>query len=438
MKKKFIANNIVLFATLSYGYYFFFYMLQNYSNKIGFPLNPSYYKLAEALILVFIATLFYIKYDMNDSIYVSYSYILYLFIFMPSAVYYWMANMSRAYFYMQFTSFTIVNTFFILYNRYNPLQCTYISKLNLSIIKDKIKSNDKYLRKVFVVIIIIFLICDLVIYYFYGHDLSYLFKLDKVYDIRLEARAKVPTKLNYIISWSSVVFVPTALALCFKYKKYYLSIIPIIIQLLLFTIGGNKIYIFALMLTVMMYLLFRFRLMYSLVTIINFGLMGSLIWKNVFLMALAIRRTFIFPASISFNYYEFFNIHPKMYLANSILSRFIGNQYKLDAPFIISRYVYREPEMSANVNFIANAYSNFGFAGIIIFTFILCFVLIFIDKISKNNKNKAIIVLITFSSFYALVNSGLLTAMLSHGIIVAMIVSSFFSLFYFSNKKNTA
>ncbi|WDU82027.1 hypothetical protein [Caloramator sp. Dgby_cultured_2] len=88
--------------------------------------------------------------------------------------------------------------------------------------------------------------------------------------------------------------------------------------------------------------------------------------------------------------------------------------------------MYHEPQMSANVNFIANAYSHIGFAGIIIFTLLLALVLLGFEYFSENNRNRKYIVLISFSSFLALVNSSLLTTLKTHGLLIALFMSILF------------
>jgi hypothetical protein len=280
--------------------------------------------------------------------------------------------------------------------------------------------------KIFMAIIGLFMIADIVIYIKYGNSVLYLFKLDKVYDIRLKARDAVPGKLKYIISWSAMVIVPASIAWCLKRKQYFLIVLPIIIQVLIFTIGGTKSHIFTLALVVFLYLLFAFKKMEWFVPCLNGLLAASLLLKNAFIMAVVVRRAFFFPMSISYSYYEFFTKFPQLRLSQSIFKRFFENPYKLDAPFIVSRYVYKAPVMSANSNYISNAFANYGFLGILAFTLIIAIILVIIERISYNKVGKKYIILITFCSFYALVNSALFTTLMTHGLIFALLLSFIF------------
>ena len=422
-KKRFLLNIVAFYALLSYGYYFFYYIFQNYSTKIGFPLNINYFKLIEGLFVILMVALFYVYNDMNESIYLTYTFIFYVFIIVPSASFYFMTNNSRSYFYMQILSIVILNLFYILNiifdnNRKNKKQ----EYLGLKLVP----KNFNLAMTGFLGVISLFMLADVLIYIKYGHSLLYLFKLDKVYDIRIKARSEVPNKLSYIISWSAMVIVPASIAFCVKIKKYYLIIIPIFVQILIFTIGGTKSHIFTLILVGFVFILYIYKKVDLFIPFINVLLAVTLLLKNAFIMAVVVNRAFFFPQSISYSHYHFFIKYPHLKLSNSILRHIFVNHYKLDAPFIISRYVYKAPVMSANTNFIANAYANYGLIGIILFTLIVAVILIIIERISVNEISKRYVILITFCSFFALINSALFTTMLTHGLLFSLLLAFVF------------
>ncbi|MFU0823639.1 MAG: hypothetical protein ACFWTK_01025 [Clostridium sp.] len=440
MKKKYFINISVLFALLSYSYYYFFYFIQNFSNKTGFPLHPNGVKLIESIVLIGIVTSFYVIYDINESIYLTFSYVLHIFVFLPMGVFYWMSNSSRAYFYMQFISFLILNLFYYVFVHKKHKSFEYVSsKINFLKIKNSkfytIFNSSKLFNIIFLGIIGLFIIADILAYKLYGNSIYYLFHMKEVYSIRLAARAKVPAKMSYIISWSALVIIPSCIAWCVKHKKYFFIAVPVIIQVLLFTIGGNKSHLFGLALTIFIFILFKNKFMYFFTTFLNFVIATSLIINNKFIMAIVIRRTFFVPASTSNAYYDFFSINPKIKLANSIFRVFFEDPYKLDPSFIISRYIYRLPDMSSNANYIANAYANFGLLGILVFSIILSLVFLFIEYFSLNKKYKEYIILISFSAVFVLTNSALLTTLSNHGLAFSIIMSYVF-IKAVNNKEN--
>lgn len=432
-KKWFLLNIIAFYALLSYGYYFFFYIFQNFSTKIGFQFEINYFKLVEGLIVILLVALFYVFNDINKSVYLTYTFIFYVFIIVPSSSYYFMSNNSRAYFYMQVLSIVILNLFYILNIKFDKNRKNEHEFVGLKLVPKKINLA----MAGFLGVIGLFMLSDVLIYMKYGHSLLYLFKLDKVYDIRIAARAQVPSKLSYIISWSAMVIVPASIAWIVKIKKYYLIVIPIFVQILIFTIGGTKSHIFTLVLVGFIFILYTYKKMDLFIPCLNLLLAGTLLLKNAFIMAVVIRRAFFFPQSISYSYYDFFTKYPQLKLSNSIFRHIFVNHYKLDAPFIISRYVYKTPVMSANTNFMANAFANYGLIGIISFSIVLAIILIMIERISSNGINKRYVILITFCSFYALVNSALFTTMLTHGLLFSVLLAFvFYTGLAFEHRKN--
>ncbi|MDO6355572.1 hypothetical protein Q3V94_10945 [Caloramator sp. CAR-1] len=411
-RKRFIISLGIYFVLLCYSYYFYFYIFQDYTYQVGYALNLNFIKLLEAIIFTILLGIIYFYYDINKSIYLTYSFILYILLFLPLSVFYWMSNNERPYFYMVVVSFLILQGIFLFYKGFTRRERRY-------------RSNGLYVYLLALTLLLFFAI-NIYAYVKYGHSIYYLFNLEKVYDIRFKARAAIPTYLKYILQWSALVVIPASIAYFAKIRRYYLIFIPLIIQALIFTINGSKFYLFSLIINLFVFLIYSEKLMYYMLPALNLFITAVLLLKNNFIMSVGIRRAFFVPQSLSFVYYDFFTKHPKLYLSSSILKRFIKNIYKLDSPFIIGRYVYHEPQMSANVNYIANAYSHIGFVGIIIFTLLLGLVLLGFEYFSENNRNRKYIVLISFSSFLALVNSSLLTTLKTHGLLIALFMSILF------------
>ncbi|KRQ87439.1 hypothetical protein ABG79_00777 [Caloramator mitchellensis] len=412
IRKAYIFNLAIYFILLCYSYYFYFYIYQDYTYQVGYSLSLNYFKLIEAIVFTVSLGALYLYYDISDSIYLTYSFILYVLLFVPFTVFYWMSNNYRQYFYMVVTAFLILELFFIAYKYF---------------FSTKREKNTRFnYEYILLFVFAVFLIVNIFAYLKYGHSLYYLINLDEVYNIRYESREKIPTYFKYILQWSALVVIPTSIAYITKIKKYYLLIIPLTVQLLIFTINGSKFYLFSLLINLFVFLIYSGGLMNFMLPALNLFITFVLLWKNNFVMSVGIRRAFFVPQSLSFVYYEFFKSHPKLYLSSSFLKRFVENIYSLDSPFIISRYVYHEPKMSANVNFIANAYSHLGFIGIVLFAIILALILLAFEYFSENNVNRKFVVLISFSSFLALVNSSLLTTLKTHGLLIAMIMSVLF------------
>ena len=75
----------------------------------------------------------------------------------------------------------------------------------------------------------------------------------------------------------------------------------------------------------------------------------------------------------------------------------------------------------ANANIWADAYANFGYAGILCFTLLLAILLWLYDSMAVNRDMRLAALAIGLPAF-ALANGGLLTSLLTNGIVLAMLL----------------
>ncbi|WDU82028.1 O-antigen polymerase [Caloramator sp. Dgby_cultured_2] len=290
-RKRFIISLGIYFVLLCYSYYYYFYVYQDYTYQVGYALNLNYLKLVEAIIFIFLLGLIYFYYDINKSIYLSFSFILYNLLFVPLSVFYWMSDNARAYFYMVVISFIILHVIFLIY------------KINIR--KERIYSSNALYLYLLVATFIVFAIINILAYVKYGNSLYYLFNLEKVYDIRFKSRDILPGYLKYILQWSALVVIPASIAYFAKIRRYYLIVIPLIVQALIFTINGSKFYLFSLIINLFVFLIYSEKLMYYMLPALNLFITSVLLLKNNFIMSVGIRRAFFVPQSLSFVYYDF-------------------------------------------------------------------------------------------------------------------------------------
>jgi hypothetical protein len=118
---------------------------------------------------------------------------------------------------------------------------------------------------------------------------------------------------------------------------------------------------------------------------------------------------------------QYFSEHNKFFLSNSIFRSFVNSNYSVSPPFIIGEYFYQSIKMSANGNFLADSFAQFGYFGILFYTLLLSFIL----KIMLNStKNLSLNILLpsVFLLIYALSNSALLTVILTYGLFLYLII----------------
>lgn len=128
------------------------------------------------------------------------------------------------------------------------------------------------------------------------------------------------------------------------------------------------------------------------------------------------------PGLLTGYYYEFFSSHPKALLGQSMFFRsWIDYPYALGPAELIGYTYFRDSSMSANANLWADAYANFGYAGIIIFTILLAAILWLYDSIAAGHDIRLCALVVALPAF-ALANSGLLTSVVTHGIGLAILI----------------
>jgi len=235
----------------------------------------------------------------------------------------------------------------------------------------------------------------------------------------------------YISIWLYFLFVPITLSIsCYfiNTKQYFIAVTFIIISIVsamsVFFLTGYKSAFFSIMLVtaiilsfktgvkgyaIIKYIIYIYLLSYILI-IINFS------WPALHF----IRRLFLAPGINASYYYDYFHIHQIYYLSHSFLSKWFLNEYGVGPPFIIGKVYYNAPNMSANANFWADAFANFSYTGIIIYSILLSMIIWIADSISKKHSLRFALAAIGMS-FYSLANSSLFTTILTYGLIFSII-----------------
>ncbi|MFC1998992.1 hypothetical protein ACFLVR_05080 [Chloroflexota bacterium] len=142
---------------------------------------------------------------------------------------------------------------------------------------------------------------------------------------------------------------------------------------------------------------------------------------NLWLSSLFTRRTILLPAQLSFYYYDFFSNNELVYLSHSIFRGFLEYPYELNPAHLIAQTYFNLPEMGANNGITADAYMNFGLAGLAIWAVLLASILKLLDACSKRVEFKIGVAAIVMPAI-VLTNSALLTSLLTHGILLALLI----------------
>lgn len=264
----------------------------------------------------------------------------------------------------------------------------------------------------------------LMIYKYLG--ISFNLDLTKVYDIRANyVEIGIPLS-GYIFNWVGAIINPVFFAIYITRKKWIYAALIFALQFLLFSSTGHKTYLFALIfVTVLMWIVTRKNpLIYmanGLTGIILLGMLSFWLIKDVWISALFTYRTLLVPGQLYFIYYDFFSQHEYVYLSYSIFQSFLDYPYHLGPTNLIGEVYFNNAKMSANTGIVGDAYMNFGFVGLILFAVLLVIILKLIDACAAKKDIKIAVAAIAMP-IITLTNGGLLTNLLTNGLLLSLLL----------------
>ena len=388
--------------TVSYGYYGFTYQsssaawsFTNWTLFLFCSFNLSLLVLKERLSSYIVTILFCLSF-IPCAIYFEYSGLPVLFLL--QLYLYW------------FLIITFVNIFPALSLKYSNF-----NKIS--------KRNNRKLHLVGEAVIIFFAFYICITKYSYN-GLYIQLDLTTVYNLRADAvNYNFGSFSAYFIAWSSLAFTIRGV-IAYARQEFFILFSMLILQILIFSIAGHKFYLFSLPTALIMSIFYRKRSLYLIpYGLIILSLVGKFIWAKYNILALVyllpFRNMFI-PALMTGNFLDFFSSNRPDYLTQSILGRLgFESEYSLPLPYLIDSN-YGDGTASANTGLLADAYSTFGFIGIIIYPILIAIVLRMLDAASSNIDLKYDAGIIVFFSV-ALINQAFFTALLTGGILFGLL-----------------
>jgi hypothetical protein len=232
----------------------------------------------------------------------------------------------------------------------------------------------------------------------------------------------------YVVSWMGNVIVPFLSVWALINRKVAIFTITIVLQLTIFAIAGFKSQLLAIPFIFVILVGARWRLarmlhyvagMFCIALFVGFIIDYKCNFPVV--NGIFVRRFFFLPAQIYYYYFDFFLRYPHTFLSQNLLKGVVDYPYLIDVPYIIGREYLGSADADANANMWADAFANFGAIGYFLYLLLLWLVLKIIDNISAYKNNYFVYTLLAMPVF-SLSNSALLTTMLTHGLLVAVLL----------------
>jgi hypothetical protein len=253
------------------------------------------------------------------------------------------------------------------------------------------------------------------------------FDLSSIYEIRDHFTHYKNPILGYVVIWQGNIINPLLFYLTVNKKKYLFTILICLFQAYLFSVTGIRLFAFSLFFA---YFFARFskhlKIAVPAALMVGLAVSSLLYWYqgNVWPISLFVRRTLFTPGQLTFEYFDFFSHNPFVYLSDSVLKRFLSYPYPLPPPLLIGIRYY--DGQSANVGFMGNSFMQFGIVGVFVFSTLLSILLVLFDKMAARQVEKGPFFALLATPIISLINSGLFTVLLTHGLLLAFFLALFY------------
>ncbi len=259
--------------------------------------------------------------------------------------------------------------------------------------------------------------------------------LKEIYRVRLAAREVVSAQgrlFGYLLRWFTNVINPFLVILGLRRRRWWLLAAGVLGQALIFTFDATKSTLMSVPYLLGLYALLRWKrwrvpattLFQGGIALFGGALLGDWALHSEVLTTYVLRRIFYVPGLLTAYYLDYFSVHPQWHWAHTLVGRLLGvlPPAGTSAPgpgFLIGAVYFHNPAGNANVNFWADAFANLGNPGVILVTLGLSLLLWLYDSLSGGHHRVVAFLLLAMPVF-ALTNTSLLTALLTHGWIPAL------------------
>ena len=253
------------------------------------------------------------------------------------------------------------------------------------------------------------------------------FDLSAVYEVREEYVERLGPLIGHLVPWQGYVLNPALILIAVRRRSLLLGLIGLVLQLMLFGMTGYRAFLLNPALLLIFYFVGWRRLLPSLVlggmlAVIAIALVLYAWLDEPIIPSLLVDRVIMIPAEIHYWYYDFFGVHgaPPLQLSQSLLASLSPSHYSVPIAEVIA-WTYMGTAASANVGLFGDAYANFGFVGCAIYALLFAVVLKTLDAAGRGCDARIGAALLAMPAF-ALVNAGLLTTLLTHGLALMALV----------------
>ena len=299
----------------------------------------------------------------------------------------------------------------------------------------KIGFNNKKFQFILITSLLIY---TLFIYFKFGIPTFESMLLANISETRAEA------EISLVLSLFQNLFCRIILPFCIlwytKNRHWLLVAFCLFVQIYTYAVTGYKTYLFIPFVLLTIQFVRNIKLdrvvicgMITIILIVDCLYFNG---QDIIWYALVCNRLIFLTAKIKYSYFDYFSNHDFAYFSQSSFAQLIGikSNYSENIPNMIGEEYFDKPQMWTNTGFIADAYSNMGYIGIMIMAIVLAIVLRYANSITKQIPSPYnIMVEAVFLLFFISLNDGAVISVLFSGGMIAAIF--FFHYIDFNDKS---
>ena len=256
----------------------------------------------------------------------------------------------------------------------------------------------------------------------------------KVYEYRTATALAMPVAFSYLFPFVGKLAIPAMLAIALEMRRWAWCFLCLLLTVLVFGITSHKGNLFYPLMILAMWAVFRMpspllAFAATCVMAVAVGLLDFVVSFDVlhresaWIGSLAVRRSFIVPADLSFAYYDFFSASKYITWATSkITLGLLVYPYEVSPPYLIGQFRYGQTSVAANVGLLGSGYMHAGMLGVLVYTLVVATVLGFLDSCAVKRKASLVCCIVFPSLMTAFLSSDLTTTFLTHGLLMALLL----------------
>lgn len=417
---KFVIYSYISLLTLTYAYVNY---VAKYFEYAGFMYEMDFSKLVQVIVATTFLSLL-VKNKKESDLLQFYSVIMYLVIYLPTAVLYYCGKGELLAYISIFTGMSII---FIL---------GHISSLfKFDLVVPRVKQG----RAVAFALFLFFSLAVLAKIVLSGAITNLNFDFTKVYDFRQsQSELLYSSGGMFLFNWLIKVLIIFFAIYCLHKKNYKFFFVLFAFQFFLFGITTHKSTIFYFIFAVGIYYISSRKnvvngLIITYVACVALFLFLGFFLEDKLVASLLIRRALFVPAHLNYVYVEFFNDN-HVYWSNSLLSSMLDYQFSRDTAYAVGEYMGHD-NMGANNGLFASGFMHAGYVGVVFYAVLFSLILITINALNTNFPPQFIISVSIAPILSAMTSSDLFTSLSTHGLLILIVIVYLFNISVRNNNE---